>query len=243
MADLFEKKIISATYLKILIMDECDEMLQKNHQDNVSKILKEIPSDCQLGLFTATFQKWTYNFCTQFTKNPALILVDRQELMPKGISQYYELCKQDAWKLDYAIQFHLAMQNEQMIIFCNSKETVAKVADEFVKNMISVSTSLVTTETKDELAKFKTGETKVLISTDAYSRGIDIQQVSLVINYDVPSLWETYVHRIGRAGRFGRKGVAINLVTESSQKFLKEIEENYKVQIKELPIDLGLLMN
>jgi len=92
------------------------------------------------------------------------------------------------------------------------------------------------------MREFRSGSSRVLITTDLLARGIDVQQVSLVINYDMPTNYENYLHRIGRSGRFGRKGVAINFVTEQDAQFLRDLEQHYSTQIEEMPEDVATIL-
>jgi superfamily II DNA/RNA helicase len=154
-------------------------------------------------------------------------------------------CEKDTWKTECLFDLYASASIAQAVIFVNTKRRAEQVADAMVKNDFTVSVihaDLSQPERKSIMQEFRSGLTRVLVSTDLLGRGIDVQQVSLVINYDLPASLENYLHRIGRSGRFGRKGVAINFVTADSVRNLKDIERFYHTQIEEMPMDIADLL-
>ena len=127
------------------------------------------------------------------------------------------------------------------MIYCNSKRIVDRLTNELTNQDFIVSyihSDMTPKEREITMNDFRSGRSRVLVSTDLLSRGIDVQQVSIVINYDVPSRTENYLHRIGRSGRYGKKGVAINFMTRYDERKIKNIEQFYHTEIRELPADL-----
>ena len=180
---------------------------------------------------------------TMFMKDPAKILVKNEELTLEGIKQYYVYLKKED-KLDVLFQIYRGIEIAQAIIYCNTIKAVEKVSEELKKkgHMISsIHGDLKQIERDSVMRDFRSGVTRVLVTTDLLARGIDVYQVSLVINYEMPKEKETYIHRIGRSGRFGRKGNAINFVTPAEKDLLEEIQKYYNTTIEQLPTDLSEL--
>lgn len=177
----------------------------------------------------------------QFLRDPAKILVKNEDLTLEGIKQYYIAIEKEEWKMDILIDVYSNLDINQALIYCNTKKRVTELAEAMKEKDFTVSAmhGEMDQMQRDMIMKeFRTGSTRVLITTDLLARGIDVQQVGLVINYELPQKKENYIHRIGRAGRFGRKGTAINFVLPSDARFIKEIQEHFNTQIEEMPQDL-----
>ena len=177
-----------------------------------------------------------------FMDNPAMLLVNKDELTLEGIKQFYIDLKQYNWKFDVLYDIYETINITQSIIYVNSKTVLNNLYDRLSRDEFPVSYihgDMITKEREENLDNFKSGKTRILLSTDLLSRGIDIQQLSLVINFDLPKNKETYIHRIGRSGRYGRKGTAINFVTSEDISHMKEIESFYNTQIMEMPQNLA----
>lgn len=176
-----------------------------------------------------------------FMRDPKKILVKSEDLTLEGISQYYIPIEKEEWKMEVMIDLYANLDINQALIYCNTKKRVVELEKLMNENDFAVSAmhSEMDQIKRDTLMKeFRTGATRVLIATDLLARGIDVQQVGLVINYELPQRKENYIHRIGRAGRFGRKGVAINFVSPNDAKFIREIQDHYNTQIEEMPQNL-----
>jgi translation initiation factor 4A len=241
--DMMNKKILKSGYLKIFVLDEADEMLSRGFLDSIKQIISFIPENCQIALFSATMPKEIIQITSNFMNNPAKILVKREELTLEGIRQYYIPMKKE-WKIEILLNLYKMMEITQAIIYCNSKKTVDFVTEELTKKGFVVSSmhsELPQQERDKVMREFRLGASRVLVTTDLLARGIDVYQVSLVINYDIPRQKETYIHRIGRSGRFGRKGTAINFVTPEDKDDLEEIQKFYNTTIEELPSDLSAI--
>ena len=241
--DLIRRKQINLSELKTFILDEADEMLSKGFIDNIKEIISLIPTTSKILLFSATMPKEIIEITKKFMKDPAKILVKNEELTLEGIKQYYVYLKKED-KLDVLFQIYRGIEIAQAIIYCNTKKAVEKVSEELKKkgHMISsIHGDLKQIERDSVMRDFRSGVTRVLVTTDLLARGIDVYQVSLVINYEMPKEKETYIHRIGRSGRFGRKGNAINFVTPAEKDQLEEIQKYYNTTIEQLPTDLSEL--
>lgn len=182
---------------------------------------------------------------SKFTTDPVKILVKRDEISLLGIKQYYVQCEREDWKFDTLCDLYDNLTITQAVIFCNTKLKVNWLADQMKKQnftIVAMHGDMKQDERDSIMNDFRRGNSRVLISTDVWARGIDVQQVSLVINYDLPTDKENYIHRIGRSGRFGRKGTAINLITKDDVVTLKELEKYYSTKIKEMPMNINDIM-
>jgi len=240
---MMNNNILKPSNLKILILDEADEMLSRGFLDSIKQVISYIPETTQIALFSATMPKEIIQITKQFMNDPAKILVKNEQLTLEGIRQYYIPMKKE-WKLEILLNLYKMMEITQAIIYCNLKKTVDYVSSELTKKGFIVSSihSELPQEERDRVMKeFRVGSSRVLISTDLLARGIDVYQVSLVINFDMPKQKETYIHRMGRSGRFGRKGTAINFVTPEDKDDLENIQMYYNTTIEELPSDLSAI--
>lgn len=244
-SDMIQKKLVDTRHLRVLVMDEADEMLSQGFRDQMVKILNGIPKETQIGLFSATIPEDMMKITKKFMNNPIEILVKTSDVTLDGIKQYYVVIESEDDKFDCLCELYSTIRITQSIIYVNHKSTVnwlCKNLQERDFTVSSISGGMSTDERNEIMRSFRSGETRILISTDLLSRGIDVQQVSLVLNYDIPFDKETYVHRIGRSGRYGRKGVAINFVSQKDYKKFKAIVDHYETTIDELPSDIGSLI-
>lgn len=242
--DLIRKKIVNLDSVAIFVLDEADEMLSRGFKAQIQEVFSKLPSDIQVGLFSATMPKEMLEVTEEFMREPAKILVKKEELTLSGIQQYYVPIPEERNKFEVLCSIYKNLEIQQALIYCNSKRVVEKLTAEMRKNDFTVSSihgEMNQTERSNLMKEFRTGVSRVLITTDLLARGIDVQQVSLVINYELPRKKETYIHRIGRSGRLGRKGVAINLIVPADSLFLKELQEHYQTEINLIPTDLALL--
>jgi translation initiation factor 4A len=236
--DMINKKALSTKYLKILIVDEADEMLSKIFLNQIYDIFRFLPGNIQVGLFSATMPVDFFDLTNKFMRDPIQILVKTEELTLEGIKQYYINVERNEFKFDTICDLYEKFSVAQSIIYCNSKKIVDDLDRKLNENGFSVNKihGRMTQEERNVIMKsFRDGDSRILVSTDLLCRGIDVQQVSVVINYDIPHNIENYLHRIGRSGRFGRKGLALNFMTYYDIKNLHEIEKYYSTQIQELP--------
>ena len=213
-------------------------MLSQGFKDQVYKIFQYMPSTIQIGLFSATIPDELEALTAKFMDHPRKILVKAAQLTLQGIAQYYVKLDGDEQKYMVLKDVFAGLSISQAIIYCNSTRRVddlheAMIADEFPVKKIHG--KMEEADRKEANTDFRSGACRVLITSDLFARGIDVQQVSIVINFDVPKSEHTYLHRIGRSGRWGRKGVAINFVTKHDGARIKQFEEYYSTQIDEMP--------
>ena len=236
--DMISKKSLFTDKLVSIVFDEADEILSHGFKETIYNIVKCIPEKCQICLFSATMPDEVIELTNSFMNNPESILVKKEALTLEGITQFYINIKVSDWKYDILKDLYDTISISQCIIYFNSKNKLNEIYKSLTDEQFPVSMihgELSTEERKQTMNEFKSGQTRILLSTDLLSRGIDIQQLSLVINFDLPRTKETYIHRIGRSGRYGRKGVAINFVTERDLKNLEELKEFYNTKIEEMP--------
>merc|ERR1712139_684603 len=177
--------------------------------------------------------------------DPKKILVKRDELTLEGIKQFYVAVEREEWKLDTLCDLYETLTITQAIIYCNTRRKVDWLREQMQERDFTVSCMHGDMDQRERdliMREFRSGSSRVLITTDLLARGIDVQQVSLVINYNLPTNRENYIHRIGRSGRFGRKGVAINMVTNNDVRAMKDIEKYYHTQIEEMPMNIADLI-
>ena len=238
--DMIRRKYLKTEKITSLILDEADEMLSHGFKDQIYKIFQYMPSEIQIGLFSATMPPELNTLTDKFMKKPVKILVKTEQLTLQGIAQYFIRLDGDEHKYVTLKDLFAGLVISQAIIYCNSTRRVddlqeAMESDEFPVKKIHG--KMEDSERRKVHQEFKNGACRVLITSDLFARGIDVQQVSIVINFDVPKSEHTYLHRIGRSGRWGRKGVAINFVTKHDGARLKHFEEYYNTQIGEMPTD------
>jgi translation initiation factor 4A len=243
--DLITRQVLTLTRLRMLVIDEADLMLDRGFQDQIKQIMATLPGNTQLALFSATLPAEVLSLTQLFMQNPVQILLKQEVLALQGIKQYYIAVEKDAWKNDIICDLYANLDIAQAIIYCNSRKRAEELTSYLSEKDFAVSLihGDLDAETRSSVMRaFITGKDRVLVSTDLLARGIDVQQVSLVINYDVPTSVNTYMHRIGRSGRFGRKGVAITLATSEDSKTLQTLEQHFDTHICELPEDLAEIL-
>ena len=236
----------SRNTIKTIIMDEADQMLENKFREQVMSILQlGFPKDAQVCLFSATMPTEVVEFANGLLNNPVRILIPPEEVTLEGIKQYYVGLQKEEWKFDCLCDIFSSLNINQAMIYCNKRNRVEWLAERMTAQSFPVGYihgEMDVGERRRRMQDFRSGACRVLISTDLLARGIDVQQVSLVINFELPTQKENYVHRIGRSGRFGRKGVAINLIGPDEAPMLKEIESHYATTISTLPDDLSKIM-
>ena len=235
--DMLKRKRLPVNDFKILIMDEADELLSFGFKDQVYNIFQYMPSTIQVALFSATMPEELNKLTDKFMRNPVKILVKNEQLTLEGIRQYYIALENDEVKYDTLKDIYGSLTLSQSIIYCNSVKRVSDLYSAMNNDNFPVC-QIHSSMDKDERTKnyedFKNGKHRVLISSNVTARGLDVQQVSTVINFDLPNCVHNYLHRIGRSGRWGRKGVGINFVTQRDMRQMKQIEQHYNTKINEL---------
>ncbi|KAL0852517.1 hypothetical protein ABMA27_017036 [Loxostege sticticalis] len=225
--------------------DEADEMLSRGFKDQIQDVFKLLPNEVQVILLSATMPNDVLEVSKLFMRSPIRILVKKEELTLEGIKQFFIYVEREEWKLETLCDLYDTLSITQAVIFCNTRRKVDWLTDNMHSRDFTVSAMHGDMEQRERdliMRQFRTGSSRVLITTDLLARGIDVQQVSLVINYDLPGNRENYIHRIGRGGRFGRKGVAINFVTADDKRTLSDIEQFYNTRIDEMPTNVADLI-
>lgn len=243
--DMIQRKNLKTRNIKMLVIDEADEMLNKGFKDQIYDIYRYLPPTTQVVLVSATLPQEVLDMTKKFMNEPLRILVKRDELTLEGIKQFFVAVEKEEWKFDTLCDLYDTLTITQAVIFCNTKKKVDWLAGKMRENNFTVSAmhgEMPQKERDTIMEEFRSGGSRVLIATDVWGRGLDVQQVSLVINYDLPNNRELYIHRIGRSGRFGRKGVAINFVKEDDIRILRDIEQYYSTQIDEMPMNVADLI-
>ncbi|GMM31086.1 ATP-dependent RNA helicase [Martiniozyma asiatica (nom. inval.)] len=243
--DMIKRRNINTRNIKMIILDEADELLGKGFQEQIYDIYRFLPPGVQVVVVSATLPKDVLIMTKKFMSDPVKILVKRDEITLEGIKQYFVQVEKEEWKFDTLCDLYDSLTITQAVIFCNTRKKVDWLTQELKKanfTVVSMHGDMKQDDRDRVMNEFRLGNSRVLISTDVWARGIDVQQVSLVINYDLPLDRENYVHRIGRSGRFGRKGVAINFVTNEDIDTLHELENYYSIQIEEMPVNINDIM-
>lgn len=240
--DMIKRRNLRTRNIKIFILDEADELLNQGFKEQIYDIYRNLPPQTQVVVVSATLPYDILEMTTKFMTDPIRILVKRDELTLEGIKQFFVAVEKEDWKFDTLCDLYDTLTITQAVIFCNTKRKVDWLTEKMREANFTVSAMHGEMPQKERdaiMTEFRQGASRVLITTDVWARGLDVQQVSLVINYDLPTNRENYIHRIGRSGRFGRKGVAINFVTNEDVKILRDIEQYYSTQIDEMPVNLG----
>ena len=241
--DMMRRNNIVSKDIKVLILDEADEMLSIGFKEQIYNIFQYLNSNVQVGLFSATLPPELQLLTDKFMRNPIKILVKSEALTLEGIRQYYVALNDDGQKYVTLKDIFNIISVSQSIIYCNSIKRVSDLTDAMIKDGFPVCCIHSNMEKSKRDAvndDFRQGKYRVLISSNLTARGIDIQQVSTVLNFDLPKDMNTYLHRIGRSGRYGRKGIAINFVTRWDMKTMKDIERHYHTTIEELPANIEI---
>jgi len=238
--DMLRRNALSATQIKLIIIDEADEMVATGFKDQLYDIFQYLSNEVQVALFSATMSTDTTQIVNIITKDPVRIIVKKEGLTLEGIHQYYVALDDDKHKYEALKDLYGSMSVSQCIIYCNSVKRVADLYSAMVADgfpVCCIHSSMDKSARDESIAEFRNGKYRILVSSNVTARGIDIQQVSIVINFDVAKCVHTYLHRIGRSGRWGRKGIGINFITRRDISKLKEIEQHYSTQIEELPVN------
>jgi len=244
--DMISRNYLYTNELKSLVFDEADEILSYGFKECVYDIVQQIPKTTQICLFSATLPDEILELTTKFMDEPERILVKKEELTLEGIQQFFVNVKHNDWKYDVITDLYDLITINQCIVYINNKSRILLIYEKLMQDNYPVgfiTGDRTVDERKEIMDQFRSGQIRVLLSTDLLSRGIDIQQLSLVINYDLPREKETYIHRIGRSGRYGRKGIAINLINDKEIDYLKHIESFYDTKINEMPQNINELLS
>jgi len=243
--DMLNRRAMRSESMRLFVLDEADEMLSRGFKDQIYDVFRLLPAKVQVGLFSATMPPDVLDITQHFMREPVRILVKRDELTLEGIKQFYVAVDREDWKLDTLCDLYETLTITQAIIYSNTRRKVEWLTTKMQERDFTVSSMHGEMDQRERdiiMKEFRSGSSRVLITTDLLARGIGVQQVSLVINYDLPTNRENYIHRIGRSGRFGRKGVAINFISGDDTRAMRDIEQFYNTQIEEMPMNVADLI-
>ena len=238
-ADMIRRLHLRTRHIKMLVLDEADELLNRGFREQIYDVYRYLPPATQVVVVSATLPYDVLEMTTKFMTDPVRILVKRDELTLEGLKQYFIAVEREDWKFETLCDLYDTLTITQAVIFCNTRRKVDWLTEKMREANFTVSSmhgEMPQKERDSIMNDFRRFDTRVLITTDVWARGIDVQQVSLVINYDLPSNRENYIHRIGRSGRFGRKGVAINFVTTEDVRILRDIECEFFSPLLSFPV-------
>lgn len=243
--DLIRRGDLKLDDMRVVILDEADQMLEDLFAEQVKCIMDfKFPPKTQLALFSATMPADVLALAEKLLQSPVRILLPPDEVTLKGIDQFHVALPREEWKFDALLDIYQHLKINQALIYVNKRqkaEQLAKKMSESGFTLECIHGEMDVAERKKRMDDFRAGNVRVLISTDLLARGIDVQQVSVVVNFELPTNRENYIHRIGRSGRFGRKGMAINLVSGDEVAMMADIEKYYSTTIPQLPENLGAL--
>ena len=241
-SEMLEKQHIKIENIKLLILDEADELLSDSFQEQIKNLIQKLNKEIQICIFSATMPENKLEFTKYFMNDPQVILVKKEQTTLEGIKQFFIYAQEEKYKFEILCSIYDTISISQSIIFVNTKHKAAQLAEKLKQKSFIVSvinSDMSTAERAATMKDFRKGASRILISTNLIARGIDIQQVSIVLNYDIPLEKEDYIHRIGRSGRYGRKGVAINFVCYNDRDSMNELEKYYCCQIEEMPKNIS----
>ena len=238
-ADMIRRNVLNMKTLRMFILDEADQMLDIGFKDQIMDIYEYTPEKTQFAIYSATMKPDILKLSDKLMSNPVKLLIKNEELTLEGIKQFYIEVESEFNKFEVMSELYHTLTIAQSMIYCSTKRKVEWLTEKLEEKGFPISKihGDMTQETRDKImTQFREGKTRILITTDLLARGVDIEHVCLVINYDLPNNRENYIHRIGRTGRYGRKGVAINLVlTDQDVRKIREIEKYYQTIIEEMP--------
>ena len=241
---LLEQQLLPASDIITVVLDEADVLLSMGFTEAVYDIFQLLPSEVQVVVVSATMPPEAVAMTAKILRNPTRILLAPDELTLDGLHAYYVQCGRRDYKYSVLCDLFEALSVSQSIIFVNRKHSAVQLAEQLEQDDFTVALihgELEQSEREQVLDGFRAGASRVLVATDIVARGLDVQQVSLVVNYDMPSL-DNYIHRVGRAGRFGRKGAAINLIDDMDVRQKDAVERHYALLMDELPQDVASIL-
>ncbi len=241
MIDHIEKRTIKLHDVSVLVLDEADRMLDMGFAPQIKKILVVVPKDRQTMLFSATMPSSIVKIATQYMKRPTHVEVARQGSTAEGVHQeIYIVTRNQKRQL---LETMLKQNPGTVLVFSRTKHGAKKICRDLNRGSVTaaeIHSNRSLGQRKEALAGFKRGKYRVLVATDIAARGIDVKDIAMVINYDVPEYAEDYVHRIGRTGRAGKKGHAITFIMPSQSDKLRKIERLIEAKLPQAKLPGGL---
>ena len=243
--DLIRRGFLNLDNIQYIILDEADQLLEDLFAEQIKFILKfKFPETARMALFSATMPPAVIEVADTFLSDPVRVLIPTEEITLEGIKQFCVLLEREEWKYEVLMDLYQRLSINQAIIYVNTRHNAEWLAKRMRDSSFTIECihgEMEVDERKRRMDDFRKGASRILISTDLLARGIDIQQISIVINYEMPHQHENYIHRIGRSGRYGRRGIAINLISQNEMRLKSEIEKYYSTVINDLPSDIETL--
>ncbi|CAF4682657.1 unnamed protein product [Rotaria sp. Silwood1] len=239
--DMLKRSALRAENIKMFVLDEADELLSHGFNEQIYDIFTMLPGNIQVIVLSVTMPCDLLDITTKFMNDPVKVFIKTEERTLDGIRQFYVNVEREDWKLDTLYDLFDGLTFTLAIIFCNTHRKIDWLTEKLRTRNLTVAAlnpNMDIKQQNDVIKEFRTGVSRILVRTDTLGSDTYIPQVSLVINYDLPTNRESYVHRIGRSGAFGRKGVAINFITNDEHQTLQNIEQYYNTKIEELPLDI-----
>jgi superfamily II DNA/RNA helicase len=236
--DMIQRRKVNVNTVKLFVLDEADEMLARGFKDQIYHIFQHFNEDVQVALFSATVPDEMLTIANKFMRDPVKITIEKEKLTLACIEQFFVALRNDDAKYEMLKNLFDTLTVNQCIIYANSVGRVSELYESMTRDGFSVCcihSSMKKEDREKAFFEFRKGAYRVLISSNVTARGIDIQQVSTVVNFDIPGCVHNYLHRIGRSGRWGRKGLAINFITRRDIAMVKKIESHYAFEMKEMP--------
>jgi translation initiation factor 4A len=239
--DMIIRRYLNISTVDLLVIDEADEMLSSEFKEKVYNIFQYLQTNTQIAIFSATLPVEVLELTNKFMKNPVSIIIKNEELSLDGITQVYIALNENNEKYNILKDIFEKITVSQCIIYMNNINTITDLYNAMISDgfpVCCIHSSMNRNERESTIQNFKSGKFRMLLSSNLTARGIDVQQVGTVINFDIPNCVHTYLHRIGRSGRWGRKGLAINFVTKRDIYNMRKIENHYSIKISELTNNL-----
>jgi len=236
--DLIRRKVLNLSSVHTLVLDEADEMLSMGFIEDIEKIIKETPQNRQTALFSATIPKEIQKLAQQYMRDPQLIQVEKEQITVQAIEQRYYLVNRED-KMAALTRLFEMEQISSALIFTRTRASSGDLANQLAARGFlaeALNGDLSQDAREHVMRRFRSGQIQVLVATDVAARGLDIEEISHVFNYDLPDESEIYIHRIGRTGRAGRSGTAISIVTPAGMRQLRSIESLTRQKIKKADI-------
>lgn len=242
--DMIQRSVLRTDSIKMFVLDEADESLSRGFTEPIYNIFELLPQSRQVALFSATIPQDVLELATRFMRDPVRICLNKDNLAFAGledVKQFYIAVETEDKKLAMLLELcETATTIAPLIVFCNTRRKLEWLADKLATHKPTISAmhgDMPAFQRAEIMKEFRSGSFRVLITTNLLARGIDFKQKAIIVNYEVPTDCEHYIHRSGYGGRFGMKGMAVNLVAANEMDNIRDIEQFYGIRIEDIPVD------